>query len=208
MLVARLVPPGVAAAEMRDTGQDIPLHPAEAIWVEGAVDKRRREFALGRACARAALTQCGLADAVIGQDAARRPIWPAATVGSITHTAGYAAALAASAARHAGLGVDAERIGGVTEKLFSRLFLPDERAALAGCAAVERARLATLLFSAKEACFKAASPIAEGSLSFSAIAVTVTGDAFLAQVPGRDAPVPGRHVTDGDLVVSCAWIAR
>ena len=54
-LAARLVPSGVAVAEMRDTGQQIPLHPAEAILVEGAVDKRRRDFALGRACARAAL---------------------------------------------------------------------------------------------------------------------------------------------------------
>ena len=206
-LAARLVPSGVAVAEMRDTGQQIPRHPAEAILVEGAVDKRRRDFALGRACARAALAQCGLADAVIGQDAARRPVWPAGIVGSITHTAGYAAALAAPAARHAGLGVDAERIGG------ARLFLPQERALLAACAAQDRARLATLLFTAKEACFKAADPaprvpVTAGTLSFAGIAVTVTGDGFLARVPGLEAPVLGRHAVADDLVVSCAWIAR
>ena len=211
-LASRLVPPGVMAVEMRDTGQDVPLHPAEAMLVEGAVDKRRREFALGRACARAALAGCGVADAIIGQDAARRPVWPGGMVGSITHTriqdGGYAAALAAPATRHAGLGVDAECVGGMTENLFSRLFLPEERAALAACAADDKAWLATLLFTAKEACFKAAHPLTDGRLSFSAIAVTVTGDAFLGHVPGRQAPVPGRHATDGDLVVSCAWIAR
>ena len=40
------------------------------------------------------------------------------------------------------------------------------------------------------------------------IAVTVTGDGFLARVPGLEAPVLGRHAVADDLVVSCAWIAR
>ena len=55
------------------------------------------------------------------------PLWPAGLVGSITHTQGYAAALAARAGDFAGLGVDAERIGGVTEDLWPRLFDAGER---------------------------------------------------------------------------------
>ena len=56
-MIAQLLPSGVVGVEMRDIGQDLPLHQKEAALVAGAVTKRQRELALGRACAHAAMAQ-------------------------------------------------------------------------------------------------------------------------------------------------------
>ena len=152
-MLAALLPPGVFGAEMHDSGQDVPVHPGEVMHVAGAVEKRRREFALGRACARAALAQLGIHDAVIGRGPDAAPLWPAGIAGSITHTDGYACAVVSRERR--AIGVDAERIGGVGDDLLPRLFDDEERARLLAMTAQERRVAATLGFSAKEACFKA-----------------------------------------------------
>ena len=94
-LLPVLLAPGIFGAEMEDVGQPVPLHPQEEELVAQAAPKRRRDFALGRACARAALSDLGQPDAVIGQGENGAPLWPAGVVGSITHTKGYAAALVA-----------------------------------------------------------------------------------------------------------------
>lgn len=152
-LIARLLAPGVFGAEMRDG--EAPLHPDEAALVAGAMDKRRREFALGRACARAALAAMGVEAGPILRAGDGAPLWPAGVVGSISHTDGYACAVVGASSRFAAMGVDVERIGGVGDDLLPRLFDDRERARLMAMDAAERAVAATLGFSAKEACFKA-----------------------------------------------------
>src|SRR5690242_19900117 len=127
-LVSQIAPPGVAAADLVDAGQPVPLHPLEASYVAGAVEHRQRDFALGRFCARAALVLLGVGDVVIGRDARGRPLWPSGMVGSITHTKGYAAALAARQDRFLSVGVDAERTGGVSDSMHPLLFDERERA--------------------------------------------------------------------------------
>jgi 4'-phosphopantetheinyl transferase EntD len=154
-MIALLLPPGAFGVEMRDSGQDIPLHPEEAALVAGAVEKRRREFALGRACARAALVAMGADMAAIGRGPGGAPLWPAGMVGSITHTQGYACAVVGAAQHFSALGVDAERVGGVGDDLLPRLFDDAERARLMAMDDAQRRVAATLGFSAKEACFKA-----------------------------------------------------
>jgi enterobactin synthetase component D / holo-[acyl-carrier protein] synthase len=154
-MIEALLPPGAFGVEMRDTGQDVPLHAHESALVTKAVDKRRREFALGRACARSALAQMGVQDGAILRGADGAPLWPHGVVGSITHTDGYACAVVGAASRFAAMGVDAERIGGVGDELLPRLFDDSERARLTAMGAEQRRVAATLGFSAKEACFKA-----------------------------------------------------
>ena len=201
-LVARILPPGIWGTQIVDAGQVLPLHPVEEAAVAGAGDKRRRDFALGRACARAALGQAGLADAVIGRGPSGVPQWPQGFCGSITHTTGYAAALAARASDFRSLGLDAERVGGVTEALFSRLFDAREQDWLGGLAKEERRVMATVLFSAKEACFKASA--ARPRLAFHTIYIDVRGDGLLARQPGV-ADMEGRVAIEGELVVTAFW---
>jgi 4'-phosphopantetheinyl transferase EntD len=200
-LVARLLVPGIFGAEIDDTGQPVALHPEEEPFVAKAASKRRRDFALGRACARAALAGLGHGDAVIGMGEGGAPLWPAGIVGSITHTSSYAAALAAEARLFSGIGVDAERVGGVTEELWPRLFDTAERDRLMGLDDASRAILATVIFSAKEACYKAWTM--KGALAFRDIHVAPDEGGFTATRAGET--LRGRTVVEGDLVLTAAW---
>jgi 4'-phosphopantetheinyl transferase EntD len=201
-LFAPILPPGIWSADIADQGQTVTLHPAEQVLVATAGEKRRRDFALGRACARAALAQAGLADAAIGRGADGQPVWPAGFAGSITHTQGYAAAVAARTDAFVSLGLDAERVGGVTDNLLPRLFDADERCWLAGLDAPDRPAMATVLFSAKEACFKASA--AKKRLVFPSMHIEVQGEALMARQPGLG-DLEGRFVIVGDLVVTAFW---
>jgi 4'-phosphopantetheinyl transferase EntD len=128
------------------------------------------------------------------------PLWPAGIVGSITHTDGYGAAVAASAADFAGLGVDAERVGGVTPDLWPRLFNAIERAGLEQLR--DPAKAATILFSAKEACHKAGR---ESVLRFQDLHIVLADDHFTAR-RGTEA-FEGRHGLKDGLVLAIAWRA-
>ncbi len=198
-LVARILPPGILGAEILDRGQVVPLHTDEDALVATAGEKRRRDFALGRACARAAL---GLPDAVIGRGEDGRPHWPCGFTGSITHTLGYAAALAARTSDYVSLGVDAERVGGVAEALIPRLFDEEERSWLAGQGPIERPAMAAMLFSAKEACFKASD--AGRVLAFRSIHIEVLDDGLVARQTGFG-DLEGRFAIGSALVLTAFW---
>jgi 4'-phosphopantetheinyl transferase EntD len=198
-LLASLLPSGVFGAEIFDHGQVVPLSPDEEALVAGSSDKRRRDFALGRACARAALEQLGLPGAV-GRQAHGAPVWPSGVTGSITHTNGYAAAIVARQPDFTGLGVDAERVGRVDKALWPRLFDAQERAWLE--AQSDAAEMAVLLFAAKEAAFKAANPQAGQALQFQTLHIEVTG-ATTFRIHGRDGE--GRYAVREGLVLACVF---
>jgi 4'-phosphopantetheinyl transferase EntD len=67
------------------------LTPAESQTIHRAVSKRQMEYATGRWLARQALARYALGDSELLAAGDRQPQWPAAVVGSITHSAGYAA---------------------------------------------------------------------------------------------------------------------
>jgi len=200
-LLARILAPHLSGAEMEDSGQPVFLPAAEDTLVEKAAPKRRREFALGRACARAALRGLGHGDAVVGKNANGAPVWPHGIIGSITHTAGYAAALVGEARHFSGIGLDAERVGGVTQDLWPRLFTARERDHLMSLDDVDQPIVATLIFSAKEACYKAWG--GAGTLAFRDIHVTPDKDGFTAV--RRRERLQGRHVVAADLMLTAVW---
>jgi 4'-phosphopantetheinyl transferase EntD len=200
-LLSAILDPGLFGAEIEDGGQPVALPALEEALVEKSAPKRRREFALGRACARAALEKLGHGGAVIGRAANGAPLWPQGIIGSITHTRDYAAAVVGEARHHSGIGVDAERVGGVTQDLWPRLFDDAERAHLMGLDAADRLIAATLFFSAKEACYKAWGGV--GALAFREIRVTQGGDRFTAVRASEI--LQGRYAVDGDLMLTAVW---
>jgi len=200
-LLPRTLAPGLSGAEMEDAGQPVSLDPREAVLLRGSSDKRRRDFALGRACAHAALVALGRHDAVIGIGARGAPLWPDGVLGSITHTSGYAAALVAETRGFSGVGLDAERVGQVTEDLWPRLFDAAERDHLLDVDAASRPVLATLLFSAKEACYKAWT--LKEALRFHDIHVAPETGGFTATRASDK--LNGRYVLEGDLMLTAAW---
>jgi 4'-phosphopantetheinyl transferase EntD len=202
-LISQVLVSGCFGAEVEDADQDVPLHPLEAIHVESAAPRRRRDFALGRFCAHAALAQAGRDEAAIAIGAAGAPVWPVGIVGSITHTRGYAAVLVAPRDRFRAIGIDAERIGGVTELLMPRLFGVAEQEWLMMLNAEKRAVALTVFFSAKEAFYKAFGG-EMASLPFRDMHVEMQGNGFAVRHGGRT--VQGRLAVRGDLAVTAVIV--
>jgi 4'-phosphopantetheinyl transferase EntD len=201
-LLARLLVPGLFGAEIVDVGQPVQLHPEEEIHVARAGEVRRRDFALGRSCARAALKPLGFGQAVIPKAQAGAPVWPPGLLGSITHTKAYAAALAGRSRDFCLIGVDAERVGGIGEDLWPRLFSGAEREQL--LMTRDRSLMATLLFSAKEACYKAWQ--LKAAPAFRDIHIALEEDGFVAA--HADQTLKGRYAVKDDLVLTMAFAPR
>ncbi|WP_373296342.1 MULTISPECIES: 4'-phosphopantetheinyl transferase family protein [Streptomyces] len=166
-MMRRLLPHEVAVGEVRGELTAPPLFPEEEAVVARAVEKRRREFATGRRCARLALAALGHAPAPLLPGTRGAPGWPAGVVGAISHCDGYRVAAVARDTDLAALGIDAEPAlpppGGVLEAVS----LPQERAALDRLAREQPAvPWGRLLFSAKESVYKAWFPLAGRMLGF------------------------------------------
>lgn len=198
----------VTAFELSGPGEVSALLPAEAAVVETAAQRRRAHFAAGRQCARAGLDQLGVPPSPLVPGADRGPVWPAGVVGSIAHTADYAVAVVA-AVPMLGVGVDAERVGRVKTDLFGRLFTAAEQDLLAGLPAARREEVATAIFGAKEAFYKAQHPTTRSWVGFGDVAARPV-DAGWEFVPATDLavlsrwrwPVPFRWVVLDGIAVA------
>ncbi len=131
------------------------LWPEERAGIERFHEKRAREFSTGRHLARLAMTELGLPPGAVARAEDRRPLWPGGILGSITHAGELAVAAVARDGSVGGLGIDLELTGRVTDRLYSRVFTAAERARVEASTEPD---LATVLFSAKEAGYKAVNP--------------------------------------------------
>lgn len=107
-MIERLVPDTVVAVSTREDLRDVELFPEEERVVARAVEKRRREFTTGRACARLALERLGIGAVAIPNGERGEPLWPSGVVGSITHCRGYCGCAVAKAGDVVVVGIDAE----------------------------------------------------------------------------------------------------
>ncbi len=134
------------------------------IGVEGSelaqmAETRQLGFSSGRHCAHKVLELLGLGATAIGRRG-RLPVWPEHAAGSITHSRKIAAAVAST--HFNSVGVDVEETTPVERKLYPRLFTGAEQQLLANCGF----DAAALLFSAKEAGYKAIYPLNRRFISF------------------------------------------
>jgi 4'-phosphopantetheinyl transferase EntD len=169
--ICSLFPAGVTAAELREKGDPGLLLPEEAVYVGRAVAKRVQEFAAGRLCARRALAEFGIVDFPIRVADDRQPIWPERMVGSITHTAGFCAAVVAERRRIGAVGVDSEVVGDVNAEIWPSICVPGETAWIGSLPAAQRPAAVTLIFSAKEAFYKCQYPLVREALDFRDVSV-------------------------------------
>lgn len=172
--LAALFPPSAVAAQLREPGDPALLLPEEAAHLGRAVPKRVREFAAGRLCARRALAEFAIVDCPIEVAGDRQPRWPPSMIGSITHTAGFCAAVVAERRRMAALGIDSEVVGGVSLEIWPRIGVAAEAAWVGSLPASEQAAAMTLIFSAKEAFYKCQYPLAGERLGFHDVRVEAT----------------------------------
>lgn len=162
-----LVPPTVEVGETRVHTGDDGLYPQEREHLVHAVETRRREFATVRACAAQVLDRLGLDRPPMLPGPAGEPTWPAGTVGSMTHCAGYGAAVAARSSDIIGVGVDAEPHDTLPDGVLEAITGAAERDAL-GRLGLSHPGIAwdRLLFSAKESMYKLWFPLAREWLGF------------------------------------------
>lgn len=145
----------------------------EAAVVAKAIDKRKREFATGRALARAGLARIGAAEVEIPTAADRAPVWPDGIAGSISHC-DTRAVVAVSRRALGTVGVDVEHRSELKRELWKSVFTEREIHALeTRWSDAARGRIALVHFSAKESLYKAQYPWTTTFMGFHELEVDV-----------------------------------
>ncbi len=173
----RLFPPvvrHVSAIFHHELWMTVP--PAEAAAcspvVGHAVLRRRSEYVAGRRCATRALEMClanGPLDlSIVGRRPDRAPLWPCGTVGSITHTEGYAAAAVSGCNRVRSIGINSEMllIRGHALEIGPSVASSEEIERTAAIFHTRDHLGLTVLFSAKESLFKCLFPLVSVHFGF------------------------------------------
>lgn len=186
-MIEDILPAAVACVDTTEDTADAVLLPAEEAQIARAVDKRRREFATARHCARQAMAKLGVAPAAVLRGERGAPVWPEGITGSLTHTAGYRAAALARVEDVASVGIDAEPHAPLPDGVLEAISLPVERQWIAArTAAAPHLHWDRVLFCAKESVYKAWFPLTGRWLGFEDAAVDVGDGTFAARflVPG------------------------
>ena len=174
-MIEALLPDDVVVVATDGDLTDVDLFPEEVESLGDAVDKRRREFTTGRACARRALEQIGFGPAAIATGDRGQPLWPDGVAGSITHCDGYRACAVTRTGRIASVGIDAETHAVLPDGVFESVASLLERTRLHEGAG-RGIHLDRVLFSAKEAVYKAWFPLTGRWLGFEDVDMTVGRD--------------------------------
>jgi 4'-phosphopantetheinyl transferase EntD len=215
-VIEKVLPDSVFAAETLGADPDAYLLPEEQPIVARAVAKRRAEVAAARTCARRALRELTGGqgpDPAIPRGAKGEPVWPEGIVGSMTHTAGYCAAVVGPASRVRSVGIDAEEHATLPDGVLAHIGFGEELEQLAALGVGGPLHWDRLLFSAKESVYKAWFPLTKRWLGFEDAAVTFhpehgTFDARILIDPAtRDGGPPltelsGRFAVAGGFVLT------
>ncbi|RAG82241.1 4'-phosphopantetheinyl transferase [Streptacidiphilus pinicola] len=213
-MIEALLPDRVRCAEAYADPVETPrLFPEEEAVIARASNRRRRDFATVRACAREALAGLGVPAAPILPGRLGAPAWPTGVVGSMTHCEGYRAAVVARAGDLDGLGIDAEPHAPLPGRELDVIARPEEGARLDALTARRPdIHWDRLLFSAKEAVYKTWFPVTGSWLGFdeASIAIDPDGGTFRAHllpadasaVLGRPAMLEGRWLVHEGIVLT------
>lgn len=154
------------------------LLPEERLSIGKAVESRRSEFATGRKLARQLLGECGHPNfPLLRED--RLPCWPGGIIGSITHTRNRSGsrslcvAAVGHASRFAGIGIDCEPDEPVDQGIERVVCRGDEHAWVGEGVGDERGRRCRVVFSIKEAVYKAFFPRTRVFWSFQDVTVSI-----------------------------------
>jgi 4'-phosphopantetheinyl transferase EntD len=209
-MIATILPSEVSSYEVHGEFESKPIWPEERVFIQGAVEKRVKEFATGRFCARIALSRLGLPTGPIPVGPNREPKWPVGIAGSITHCKNYCSAAVARIGGIISIGIDAEIDEPIPLDVLSLISNPSEIAAINELSA--GTHWDKLLFSAKESVFKALFPLTAQWLDFkdACIVFAPSDGSFLATLPieatrkgSLKTPyISGRYIIDCGLIVT------
>ena len=177
-----IAPPGVRVGVLAIDERHLDdLFEGERQHVAGAVAKRRREFATGRALLRGLLGE----RVEIPVLPSRAPGMPTQVVASLAHDRAFAVATLGAATEVTALGIDVEPAGAMAPGVAALVLRPDEDL---------DPRVAFVL---KEAAYKAWSGLGGPLLSFHDVRLRVSGSTFTASVHPFDVVLEGRWADAG-----------
>ena len=207
--IASLLPAGFAAVEALGAAEPDALMADEHALVARAVAKRQLELARGRSCARRAMAVLGVEPAAIPSEPGGAPIWPAGLIGSITHCRDYACAAVARAGPWISIGIDAEVLQPIDQPTRELILLPSEQRHVDALG--EDVAWASVIFSAKEALYKACYPLVRRWIDFHDVELRLDLAGHFAvdwkialDLPGS---ISGRFVLDAGRVLAVVVIA-
>lgn len=170
VVLRSLVPDDVRTGWRRiDAADHALLTDAERDVVGSAVERRRSEFATGRALLRSLLAR----DVELLRGSSGAPIVPADVVVSLAHDRVYAVAVVAASARYIALGIDLEPIAPLHD-VAEVVVRPDDVTPDVVTA-----------FVAKEACYKAWSTLGGDMLAHHDVRIRVAGETFEGDLRGE-----------------------
>lgn len=201
-MLKHLLPACIATEERRGDPQDAYLLPEEKHLVDDVADVRRAETTTARHCARLALVRLGAQPVPILRAPSRAPVWPAGYVGSMTHCAGFRGAAVGRTNDARSVGIDAEPDAPLPPGVLRLVTSPAERESMSGGWWKGSSGVAwdRLVFSAKEAVYKAWEPVVGRWLDFTEVDVRPRG-------PGQldvDVLVPTSGAFPRRLI--CRWV--
>lgn len=142
------------------------LYPEEMIFVKNAVDKRKKEFAAGRICARRALNHLGFENCLLLKQDDGSIMWPPGITGTVSHSDIWCGAAVARCDDVKGIGLDIETVERIKLNIARMILTAREKMWLNNMPADDAQKWLAVIFSAKEALFKAMSGIVNKRIGF------------------------------------------
>jgi 4'-phosphopantetheinyl transferase EntD len=187
-----------AMLPMAGVGSADPLTTPPGDLPRGAVRQRRSEFAAGRWAARHAMQMLGLPALDVPMGADRAPIWPLGLAGSISHTHG---ACLAAVVKAGVVGIDLEPENAVQPDIQTTVLDADERIMIG-----DNPALATVIFCAKEAVYKAQYPMTGLLFGFDRLHITLAPGSFDARFMAATGPIPAGSVWTGHFAHVAGYV--
>ena len=164
--LSRTLPQGIALTVADESMWRTPLRDEEEALINGAIEKRQREFRAGRHAAHAALARLNAPDLPLLRGERREPLWPSGHVGSIAHCRDLCLAVCARDRDLAGLGIDVEPLEPLPRGIDNYIHTQAEAAFIEQNPGCHPERL---IFCAKESLYKCYYPLVQRYFGFHAV---------------------------------------
>lgn len=208
-----LYPPDVALTIATESMWQTPLRVEEETLIDGAVEKRQREFRAGRHAAHAALAKLNAPDTPLLRGEQREPLWPQGHLGSITHCRDLCLAVCARDRQLAGLGIDVEPLDPLPHGVDRYIHTESEMAFIADNPEGHPERL---IFSAKESLYKCYYPLVQRFFGFHSVELMFDRVAQsyrfapteMCEIPFPPLQFHGRYTIGANHLVTACYLTR
>ncbi|MCU7917151.1 MAG: 4'-phosphopantetheinyl transferase superfamily protein [Candidatus Thiodiazotropha sp. (ex Epidulcina cf. delphinae)] len=169
MNLSSLFPPDAVIVKATTEMWAKPLCLEEEKLIEGAVEKRQREFRAGRHAAHAALDRLNAPSAPLLRGEKRQPLWPTGFLGSITHCRDACVAVCAEKGDIVSLGIDVEPLTPLPEGIARYINTAQEEQFMRRHDSLP----GRLIFSAKESLYKCYYPLLQHYFGFHSVSLNI-----------------------------------